>query len=271
MLGAIIGDIVGSIYEFNNIRSKQFVFFPSNAFFTDDTVMSIASADALMGDLDFAKAYRKWGRDYPDESYGNSFRTWLRTDAGPYNSYGNGSAMRVAPCAWMVKADDDRPEDLALVLDLAGKSAAVSHNHPEGIKGAQATAMAIYLARIGHARDQTQQTKHWIKQEIQSRFGYDLSRSLADVYKVYKYNETCQQTVPEAIIAYLEADDFEDAIRNAISLGGDSDTLAAITGSIAEAAFGIPNTMREQALSYLDERIRGRYLDFMHFIKDRRS
>jgi len=230
MIGAIIGDIVGSVYEWNNIKTKEFPFFSERCFFTDDTVMTIAVAEALLNGGkpdDFIDAMKKFGRLYPKAGYGGRFISWLLgDDREPYNSWGNGSAMRVAPCAWYANSIDEAE-------DLAMRSAEVTHNHPEGIKGAQATASAIYLAR-------TDASKPEIKDYIENKFGYNLSRTIDEIRPVYKFNESCQETVPEAIIAFLESHGFEDAIRNAISLGGDSDTLAAITGSIAEAAYGIP-------------------------------
>ena len=223
MLGAIIGDIVGSVYEWDNIKTKDFPLFSEKGSFTDDTVMTIAVADALMkgGTPDeFIDSMKEIGRQYPNSGYGGGFSNWLFSDdREPYNSWGNGSAMRVSPCGWVAKSLDEAEA-------LAEKSASVTHNHPEGIKGAQATAAAIYLARTGTKKDK-------IKEYIESNYGYDLRRTLDEIRPVYRFNESCQETVPEAIIAFLESTDFEDAFRNAISLGGDSDTLAAITGSIA--------------------------------------
>ena len=243
MLGAIIGDIIGSVYEFNNIKTKDFPLFSKESFFTDDTVMTIAVADALLNGRtadNYIDSMKKFGRLYPDSGYGGNFGSWLFSDnRKPYNSFGNGSAMRVSPCGWFANSLDEAES-------LAEKSAAVTHNHPEGIKGAQATAAAIFLARIG--RSQTE-----IKEYIEDIYEYNLSRKLDDIRPIYRFNEICQETVPEAIIAFLESDSFEDAIRNAISLGGDSDTLAAITGSIAEAAFGVPSVLTTDAFHYLDD------------------
>ena len=243
MLGAIIGDIVSSVYEWNNIKTKDFPLFSEKCFFTDDTVMTVAVADALLngGTTDnFIDSMKKFGRLYPNSGYGGRFGSWVLSDERePYNSWGNGSAMRVAPCGWFAKSLDEAET-------LAEKSAAVTHNHPEGIKGAQATAAAIYLARDGMKKDK-------IKDYIESKYKYDLSRTLDEIRPVYRFNETCQETVPEAIIAFLESSSFEDAIRNAISLGGDSDTLAAITGSIAEAYYGIESIITTRAFHYLDD------------------
>ena len=252
MLGTIIGDIVGSIYEFNNIKTKSFPLFRPDCFFTDDTVMTIAVAEAIMDGGsrdDFIDSMKKYGRLYPHESYGGNFRMWLLTDTRkPYGSFGNGSAMRVAPCGWMPELEDCRR--------LARLSAEVTHNHPEGIKGALATADAIFLCRQNIANGgNPEQCRSLVKEHIEKEYGYNLSRTCDEIRPTYEFNETCQETVPQAIVAFLESTDFEDAIRNAISLGGDSDTLAAITGSIAEAAYGIPDWIREKALFYLDERL----------------
>ncbi len=241
MIGAIVGDIVGSVYEWNNIKTKDFEFFDRRCFFTDDTVMTIAVAEGLMNGgrpEDYIKAMKRFGRMYPRAGYGGNFRHWLSSDDdGPYNSWGNGSAMRVSPVGW-------RFDTLEETEKAAEISAAVTHNHPEGVKGAQATAAAIFLARKRNSKEK-------IKLYIESEYSYDLSRTLADIRPVYEFNESCQRTVPEAIIAFLESDGFEDAVRNAISLGGDSDTLAAITGSIAEAAYGIPVPIENKAVSFL--------------------
>lgn len=259
MLGAIIGDIVGSIYEFDNIKTKDFPLFGRRCFVTDDTVMTLACAEALMGGgsaEDYVRAYRRWGRMYPHMSYGGNFGRWLHGEGGPYFSYGNGSAMRVSPCGWAAALEEGLGEGLERPLDLARQSAEVSHNHPEGIKGAQATALCIYLARQGRAQGRLQEAKALIRRLLTQEgggFGYDLNRSVDEIRPVYSFNESCQETVPEAVIAFLESEGFEDAIRNAISLGGDSDTLAAITGAIAEAAYGIDADIRARALNYMDE------------------
>lgn len=252
MIGAIIGDIIGSVYEWNNIKIKDFKLFSPGCFFTDDTVMTLAIAEGLMNGSsadEFIKAMKKYGRMYPDAGYGGRFGNWLFSeDIHPYNSFGNGSAMRVSPVAWMFYT-------LTEVEQFAEVSAAVTHNHPEGIKGAQATAAAIFLARQGKSKNE-------IKAYIESKYGYDLNRTLKEIRPDYDFNESCQKTVPEAIIAFLESLDFEDAIRNAISLGGDSDTLAAITGSIAEAAYKVPEEIKGKALSILDEPLRNVYSQF---------
>lgn len=244
MLGAILGDIVGRPYEFdrNNHKSKEFPLFCSRSRFSDDTVMAIAVAEAVMAggkDLprireESIRSMRKWGREYPWAGYGSRFRNWLIAPSPrPYHSYGNGSAMRVAAVGWLF-------EDLHTVQQVAKATAEVTHDHPEGIKGAQATAAAIYLARTGHSKQQ-------IKEYITRAFGYDLSRSCDAIRPGYHHVESCQETVPEAITAFLESTSYEDALRTAVSLGGDSDTLACITGGIAEAFYGMPEELEREA------------------------
>ena len=248
MLGAIMGDIVGSPYEFdhNNYKYKDFPLFSEKSQFTDDTVMTVAVAKGLIegkGDPDrtfeeVRREMRYWGNAYPHAGYGGMFCRWLRVrDPQPYNSFGNGSAMRVAAAGWLF-------DTLEKTLEMAKVTAEVTHNHPEGIKGAQATAAAIFLARTGHSKPE-------IRQYVEENFGYDLSRSCDEIRPGYHHVETCQQTVLEAIIAFLESTDFEDALRNAVSLGGDSDTLACITGGIAEAFYGMPEELKRETLSRL--------------------
>ena len=270
MLGAIIGDIVGSIYEFDNIKTKNFNLFTNEMFFTDDTVMTIAIADAIMNDgqhENFIQSMKKWGCDYIDKSYGASFRRWLKLDiAEPYNSWGNGSAMRVSPCGWVAKLNIPFEEGLKLTEDLAKKSAEVTHNHPEGIKGAQATAAAIFFMRHGKSKNAIEEYKNKLKDYIKNKYQYDLNFTLNEIRPSYDFNESCQKTVPQAIVSFLESENFEDAIRNAISIGGDSDTLAAITGSIAEAAYGIPEDIKEKAINYLDSEIKELYNKWVNFI-----
>jgi ADP-ribosylglycohydrolase len=241
MLGAIAGDVFGASYEFRSFKREDFDLFAMPRFFTDDTVLTIATAEALMGDGDYAAAYRRWGRAYPARPYGGRFVDWLEDSSlGPYNSYGNGSAMRVSPVAW---AFDSLPE----VLAEAERSAAVTHNHPEGIKGAQATASAIYLARTGLNRED-------IRAEIANRFGYDLERTVEEIRPGYCFDVTCQGSVPEALIAFFDAGDFEHSIRLAISLDGDADTQAAITGSVAEAFWGgVPKRLEAEVRKVLDD------------------
>ena len=211
---------------------------------------------------------KKYGRLYPNADYGSRFNAWLNSDNRvPYNSFGNGSAMRVSPCAWTMDCGFyARTEMWPSSREFANLSAEVTHNHPEGIKGAMATADAIFLCRFyfgGYCREYEQpindnhtECKRRIKDYIEKEYGYNLSQTLDEIRPTYRFNETCQETVPQAIIAFLESTDFEDAIRNAISLGGDSDTVAAITGSIAEAAYGIPDWIKDKAFSYLDESLK---------------
>ena len=265
MLGAIVGDVVGSVYEWNNIKTKDFPLFRDDCFFTDDTVMTCAVAEAIMNGGqkdDFIDAMKKYGRMYPNADYGARFNRWLMTEnREPYNSFGNGSAMRVSPCAWRLDATtDELPSEGKRLAQLSSE---VTHNHPEGIKGAMATTDAIFMCRYffgGNASDKgepnsdnPEEIKRRIKEHIEKEYGYDLSKTLDEIRPTYRFNETCQDTVPQAIVAFLESTDFEDAIRNAISLGGDSDTLAAITGSIAEAAYGIPEWIQNKVYTYLDE------------------
>jgi type I restriction enzyme M protein len=251
VLGAIIGDIVGSIYECHNIKTKQFELFDNKSIFTDDSVMTCAVAQAMIDvnvindENDTKKAIIRSmievGRQYPNCGYGGSFRKWvLGGDQQPYNSFGNGSAMRVSSVAWV-------SDDMETVMRLAKNTAEVSHNHPEGILGAQAVAASILLAR----RHGTQSV---IRSYVHEHF-YNMDFSLDSIRDGYRFDVTCQGTVPQAIMAFLESTSFEDTIRNAISIGGDSDTLAAISGSIAEAAYGIPEETQEKAVSYIDGQI----------------
>ncbi|MDR1922632.1 MAG: ADP-ribosylglycohydrolase family protein [Candidatus Adiutrix sp.] len=257
MLGAIIGDITGSVYEFKNVKTKDFPLLTDESFFTDDTVMTIAVAEALMNGGqpdDFIDSLKKYGRLYPRVGYGRGFYLWLVSDdRAPYGSWGNGAAMRVSPCGWFGGRGGSAEE-------LAERSAAVTHDHTEGLKGARATAAAIDMARAGRSKAE-------IRGHIEKKYGYDLSRKLDDIRPGYKFDESCQGTVPEAIIAFLESDGFEDALRNAVSLGGDSDTLAAITGGIAEAAYGIPQALADKGLSYLDRPLRAVYDRWRDFIR----
>jgi len=228
MIGAIAGDVIGSVYEWHPTKSKRFELLRADCFFTDDTVMTIACAQVLLGQGAYAERYRTLGRRYPNAGYGGRFAHWLWSDdAGPYNSWGNGSAMRVSPVGFACNTVDQ-------VMSEAARSAEVTHNHPEGVKGAQATALAIYMARTGSSKDD-------IRRAITQRFRYDLERTVAQILPTYRFDESCQGTVPEAIICFLEATGYEDAIRNAISLGGDADTLACITGGIAQAFYGVPD------------------------------
>lgn len=239
MIGAIAGDIIGSVYEYNNIKSKDFPLFDVHCEFTDDTVLTVAIADAVLSGNSYVDSVRQTGRNYPHADYGGSFMQWLNSDnPGPYNSWGNGSAMRVSPVGFAFNSEDE-------VLNQARLTAEITHNHPEGIKGAQAVALAIYLGRNGHG-------KEYIRGRIKELFDYDLDRKLDDIRPGYSYDVTCQGTVPEAMIAFLESESYEDAIRNAVSLGGDSDTLACITGGIADAFYGgAPENIRDKVIEIL--------------------
>ncbi len=256
MIGAIIGDVVGSVYEFDNWKSKEFKLFHKDSTFTDDTVMTVAVADFLLldrqkGQSRFVSYMHKWYLKYPKLSYGKKFTKWIQAFEDridyvhykPYNSFGNGSAMKISPVGDMALSMEDAMSNAKFFTE-------VSHNHPEGIKGAQAVASVIVFA-------QKEKEKKYIKKYIAKEFGYDLSRSVDELREVYVYNETCQETVPEAIICFLESTDFEDAIRNAISIGGDSDTLACITGSIAEAYYqDIPEWILKETINRLPKDIK---------------
>jgi ADP-ribosyl-[dinitrogen reductase] hydrolase len=247
--GTMIGDIAGSRFEFNNYRKKDFVIFDKDSFFTDDTIMTIAVAKALKEskkndykDLSEKAIYymQTIGRNYPDAGYGGNFYHWIFDEAKPYNSFGNGAAMRVGPCGFMAESLDEAKALSKAVTEI-------SHNHPEGIKGAEAVAVAIYMSKNGFSKEE-------IKEEM-SKY-YKLDFTIDEIRQTYKFNETCQDSVPQAIEAFLESKDFEDAIRTAISLGGDSDTIGAITGSIAEAYYGVPEEMKVEALKYLSVRLK---------------
>lgn len=238
-LGAIIGDCIGSIFEFHNFKSTDFYLFGKKTTFSDDSVLTLATMNSILNHVDYTKVYQDFGRNYPNRGYGGNFLYWIyMDDPQPYNSFGNGAAMRVSPVGWSYNNLDD-------VLKEAKRSAEVSHNHAEGIKGAQATASAIFLARTG-------KTKSEIKEFIEVMFDYDLSRTIESIRPGYCFDVTCQGSVPEAIIAFLESTDFESTIRLAISLGGDSDTIACIAGSIAEAYYKeIPEYIIENTLKLL--------------------
>lgn len=251
MTGAILGDIIGSPYEFDRGgKTKDFPLFSEQSVYTDDTVMTLAVGKAFLevgpnaGDdvilSVLADRMRQFGRMYPNAGYGGRFRQWLRDpDRKAYNSYGNGSAMRVSSVAWLY-------DDLGAVRHAARLSAEVTHNHPEGIKGAQATACAIFLARTGHAKAE-------IREYVEREFAYSLNRSCDEIRPHYRHTESCMGTVPEAVTAFLEGGSFEDVIRTAVSLGGDCDTLAAIAGSIAEGFYGIPAELKEECRKRLPE------------------
>ena len=248
MLGAIAGDILGSIHEFHPIKTKNFDLLNSECVFTDDTVMTAAVADSLMNKIPYVESLQMWGRKYPRAGYGGWFSKWIHSDfPKPYNSFGNGSAMRCSSVGWLF-------EDEGSVLEEAKKSAEVTHNHPEGIKGAQAVALGVMLCRQGS-------TKLEIQEKLEDLFDYDLSQTMEQVKFNYSFDVTCQGSVPQAITAFLESEDFEDAIKNAISLGGDSDTQACIAGALAEAFYmKIPDQIKEFVLT----RITPDILDVLH-------
>lgn len=257
MIGSIIGDIVGSIYEFtpNNIKTKQFEFFNPNGSYTDDSILTFATADWLLHGGEVAHYYSKYGEKYPWPmgGYGGGFKLWLvrsirHQDYRPYNSCGNGSAMRVGPVGWAFDTIEE-------ILAKAKESAECTHNHPEGIKGAQATALAIMMARHGCDKNE-------IRSEIEKRFEYDLQFTCEQIRPTYTWGGTCQDSVPQAIVAFLDGEDYEDSIRNAISIGGDSDTIGCITGSIAEAYFGVPADLRNSAMNYLPEELQSIISEF---------
>ena len=276
MLGAIIGDIVGSRFEWNNHKDKHFELFTDDCRMTDDSIMTIAVAKALMETEKALKSVAKgqernneyyillekmsiqymqaFGLRYPDCGFSRAFFQWISSeDPQPYNSFGNGAAMRISPVAYVGRTQKE-------IQDLSETVTGVSHNHAEGLKGAEATAIAIFMARSGSSKD-----------EIRKRVGenyYYLDFTLDGIRDSYRFTTDCQATVPQAIIAFLESTSFEDAIRNAVSLGGDSDTLAAIAGALAEAFYGIPEQIKERTLSYFDAELLSVYEDWVRFIKD---
>ncbi len=239
MIGAIAGDIIGSVYERRRIKTKEFPLFHSRCRFTDDTVLTVAVAHAILSGDSYVHSVRRIGRRYSDAGYGRSFMRWLHSnDSRPYNSWGNGSAMRVSPVGFAFSTEDE-------VLRQARLSAEITHNHPEGIRGAQAVALSVFLARTGH-------DKPSIRAAITDRFGYDLDRTLDRIRPSYAFDVSCQGSVPEAIIAFLESTSWEDAVRNAVSLGGDSDTQACMAGGMAEAFYGgVPGPVRARVEEWL--------------------
>lgn len=245
MLGAIIGDIIGSRYENRKVKSYDFLLFDPYSRFTDDTVLTIAVANALLKGTPYVHEIRHFALQHPRASYGGGFSKWMRNPVPqPYNSFGNGSAMRVSPIGFMAQSEN-------WALSEAKKSAEVTHNHPEGIKGAQAVALAIYLARTGA-------DKVTIRQTISERFGYDLSQTIEQIKPTYRPSVTCQGSVPQSIIAFLDSSDYESAIRNAIWLNGDADTMACIAGGIAEAFYqDIPTFMLDEAMQRLPDDFKG--------------
>lgn len=271
MYGAILGDIIGKPYEFSGkVKDRNFELFNSSSDFTDDSVMTIAVAEALFKVTDervmvftlkdpeienrfkdiLVDSLKKWGRKYPYAGYGGRFGQWLMSDKRtPYNSYGNGSAMRVSPSGYVA-------EDLETTIRVAAWTADVTHNHHEGVKGAEAVAACIFMARKGY-------TKEEIKEYIEKEFKYDLSRTVDEIRPGYSFDETCQGSVPESIICFLEAHSFESAVRNAVYLGGDTDTMAAIAGSIAEAYYGVPEGLKEECRDRITPEMRAVLVEFM--------
>jgi ADP-ribosylglycohydrolase len=244
MIGAIAGDIIGSVYEFISAKPDfDFQLFVNDSEFTDDTVLTVALADSILNDFSYLEKLRQYYRRYPDAGYGGIFHKWARSKyPKPYNSWGNGSAMRVSPVGWAYN-------DLETVLIKAKESAEVTHNHPEGIKGAQATASSIFLARTGNSKVK-------IKEYIEQNFEYDLNLEIEDLRENYSFDVSCQGTVPQAIFTFLISESFEDSIRKAIYIGGDSDTLACINGSIAEAFYGgVPKEISEEVNKRLDSHL----------------
>ena len=242
MLGAIAGDVIGSVYEGNPIKTTDFPLFGRKASYTDDTVLTIAIAYSILEGVDYAISLKNFGRKY-SAGYGANFYNWLHSSSNdPYNSWGNGSAMRVSPVGFAFNSIDE-------VLKEAQKSAEVTHNHPEGIKGAQATALSIYMARMGESKER-------IKHEISARFTYDLNRTLDEIRPTYYFRIACHESVPESIIAFIESEDFEEATRNAVSLGGDADTMACIAGGIAQAFYKkIPQEIVSEAKKRIPEEL----------------
>ncbi len=259
IIGTICGDIIGSTREFNPIKTKDFQLYPKQSRFTDDTIMTLAVANWLIKDKNskivLIDELKYFGNKYPNGGYGRMFKKWLNTDSPEaYGSYGNGSAMRVSPVAWV-------GETLEEVEKLAKISSIVTHNHPNGIKGALAVADSIYLARIGSSKEE-------IRDHVEIRYDYDLSRKLDDIRPYYNFNETCEGSVPESIICFLEGKNFEDSVRNAVSLGGDADTQAAIAGSIAAAYYDVPKRIYYKSINRLDYELLNILIEFEELFLD---
>ena len=250
MLGAIAGDIIGSVYENEPVKKKNFELYQSGSRFTDDTVLTVAIADSLLSGKSYAASMKQWGRKFPNAGYGQSFYQWLMSRCSvAYDSFGNGSAMRVSPVGWAY-------DTLEKTLEEAGRSAGPTHNHPEGIKGAQAVAGCVFLCR-------RQKSKQEIKAWVEEFAGYDLNRSTAGIRPDYKFEVSCQASVPEAIICFLESEDFEDAVRLAVSLGGDADTQACISGALAHAFYRkIPEKIMEETEKRLPDAMKAILSDF---------
>lgn len=253
IIGAIAGDIIGSSHEFHPIKTKEFSLFNKRSRFTDDTIMTLAVAKWLINDKnskeELVKQLQKWGNKYPNGGYGRMFNNWLHTkNPEPYGSWGNGSAMRVSPVAWV-------GDTLEEVQKLAKASSVVTHDHPEGVKGALATADAIYLARIGSSKEE-------IKDHVEVRYGYNLDRTVDEIRPYYSFDVSCQGCIGESIVCFLDAEDYEDTIRNCISLGGDADTMAAIAGGIASAYWEVPRDIQYKAINRLDYELLNVLIEF---------
>jgi ADP-ribosylglycohydrolase len=243
MIGAIAGDIIGSVYEWNNIKTKDFELFSEQCFFTDDSILTIALADSILSGKPYVENLKTFFHLYPGGGYGGSFQRWAQSpDSLPYNSWGNGAAMRISPVGYAYN-------DMETVLRKAKEFTEITHNHPEGIKGGQATAAAIFLARTG-------ESKTAIREYIESQFQYDLSKTVDEIRPTFKFDESSQGTVPQALRAFIDSSGFEDAIRTAVSLGGDTDTLACITGAVAQAFYGdVPEAIQQKVYSILDDHL----------------
>ncbi len=250
MLGAIAGDVIGSVHEASGMKTKDFPLLTPDSRFTDDTVLTVAVADCVLRGRDYVDALHEYFHAYPSAGYGGTFLFWaMRRQREPYNSWGNGSAMRVSPVAYAANT-------LQEVLAEAKRSAAVTHDHAQGIRGAQATAAAVFIARSGGSKDE-------IRRYVETQFDYFLNETLNDLRPTYQFDVSCQWSVPQSIVAFLESTDYEDAVRNAISLGGDADTMACIAGAIAEAYYGgVPAAIAEPVLTLLDDRLRGVVWEF---------
>jgi len=261
IIGAIAGDVIGSAYEFNPTRDYDFELFTRNSTFTDDTVLTMANAQWLLEDEQHTHEklvgmMLDWCRRYPDRGYGGRFARWIHdSDPQPYNSFGNGSAMRVSPIGYYAQSLNE-------ALELAKISAEVTHNHPEGIKGAQATAAAIFMARKGHSKNE-------IREYVQQAFGYDLSRSLVEIRPTFTFDETCQHTVPEAITCFIEGKNYEDVVRLAVALAGDADTIAAIAGSISSAIEDVPHEISQHVIALLNDELCTTLLRFNELVAKR--
>lgn len=255
MLGAIAGDVIGSVHEGAGTKHRDFPLFRRHSTYTDDTVLTVATAEVLLNGGDYREAYQRYFHAFPGRGFGGMFARWAQArSSAAYGSFGNGAAMRVAPIGWWC-------DDAEAVLDEARRSAAVSHDHPQGVLGAQAAALAVYLARIGTERA-------GLRRQIEALTGYDLGRRLDDIRPGYGFDVTCQGSVPESLIAFLESRDFEDAIRNVISLGGDADTMAAIAGGVAEAGYGgVPEAIAGPVRDRLPEAFKDVIDRFMERLK----